>query len=147
MLVLAAAMVVHLRAEAGALRRYRAEALLGLLLGSGLLIVPSVGLAVIVSLAMVIWKRRQLQPWWRGAILAGTLAACLAVPWGVRNYFTFGSFILTRSNFGLEFAAGNQPGVEGFYDPGSWADRSTRARRSMRRGGCARSAKLPITAS
>jgi hypothetical protein len=90
---------------------------LGLLLGFGLLVVPSIGVAVMVSLITVVWRRRRSQSWWRGTIMACALAACLIVPWGARNYVALGSFILTRSNFGLELAAGNQPGVEGFYEP------------------------------
>ncbi|HEX4260404.1 MAG TPA: hypothetical protein VHY76_04840 [Acetobacteraceae bacterium] len=45
-------------------------------------------------------------------------AACL-LPWAVRNKVELGTFILTRSNFGLELATGNAPGATGVSGSGS----------------------------
>ena len=41
--------------------------------------------------------------------MTGTMVLLVLSPWAVRNYLTFGKFIWTRSNFGLELQVSNNP--------------------------------------
>jgi hypothetical protein len=54
-----------------------------------------------------------------GVGLAALIVAVAVVPWGMRNYHVFGHFIFTRSNFGLELAAGNADDSNGFSGTGA----------------------------
>lgn len=49
-----------------------------------------------------------------GAILAGLLFLGCLVPWEVRNYKTFHTFIPIRGNLGVEMYLGNGPGSTGW---------------------------------
>jgi hypothetical protein len=48
-------------------------------------------------------------PWLRNAILTAGLAAACCVPWTIRNYTVFHSFIPLRSILGLQLWVGNNP--------------------------------------
>ncbi len=48
------------------------------------------------------------------ALASVVFFACMA-PWLVRNYETFGRFILLRDNFGAELRLGNGPGADGTW--------------------------------
>lgn len=63
-------------------------------------------MSVLAALAAFSWRR-----WRRYWLPAGVIAGAILLPWVVRNYLTFGEIILTRSNFGLELAASNNPYV------------------------------------
>jgi hypothetical protein len=46
---------------------------------------------------------------WRGAVLAAGVAALCCVPWTVRNYRVFDTFVPLRSILGLQLWVGNNP--------------------------------------
>ena len=50
-----------------------------------------------------------------GVVLASMFFAAAIAPWLVRNYETFGKFVLVRSNFGVELRLGNGPNAEGLW--------------------------------
>jgi hypothetical protein len=64
-----------------------------------------------------------VEGWWRlgerrrilrcGLTLLGVVLVAVA-PWLVRNYVVLGGFVPLRSNLGLELAAGNRPGANGY---------------------------------
>ena len=47
-------------------------------------------------------------------VLVGAFLVC--IPWGVRNYLTFGEVFFIRSNFGLELRVGNHEGADADID-------------------------------
>ncbi len=81
-------------------------------------VAPSLFLALVLMLCLMLWGKRT-QPALarkivaRKAVLSGLIIAAFLVPWGIRNEILLGKFIITRSNFGLELAVGNQPGARG----------------------------------
>lgn len=50
-----------------------------------------------------------------GLLLAASLFVACMIPWTVRNYRTFGKFILGRDNFGAELRLGNGPWADGTW--------------------------------
>ena len=50
-----------------------------------------------------------------GIVLASLIFIACVTPWTVRNYRTFGKFILVRDNFGAELRLGNGPGADGTW--------------------------------
>jgi hypothetical protein len=60
---------------------------------------------------LVLDLRRKHQPWARGAATCALLFALGLAPWTIRNALVFHKFIPLRSNFGLEFWLGNNPGT------------------------------------
>lgn len=89
----------------------------GALWALGVLVNPSL-LSVFPFLAgWAIWKTREGPS--RMRILAAMLIvfSAMMVPWTIRNYRTFGRFIVLRSNFGLELWLGNNPAVPDTWSP------------------------------
>jgi hypothetical protein len=76
---------------------------------AGFAILLSPALAPPVALlGLVLWTG--LQEWptrFRVAGLACLLGVLVVLPWGIRNSYAFGEFIIARSNFGLELAISN----------------------------------------
>ncbi|MGB0011451.1 MAG: glycosyltransferase family 39 protein, partial [Candidatus Sulfotelmatobacter sp.] len=58
-------------------------------------------------------KRRKRS--FAGIVLASLIFIACVTPWTVRNYRTFGKFILVRDNFGAELRLGNGPGADGTW--------------------------------
>ena len=83
-----------------------------------MLLNPSI-LSVFPFLAgWAVWRSRTLWlPRVRIAAVTGLVFAIALVPWTARNYRAFGKFIVLRSNFGLEFWLGNNPGVPDTWSP------------------------------
>jgi hypothetical protein len=105
----------------------RIGVMLGLLAGAGGLISPTLLVPLGLGFAWLSWlclRGAIDKRWWRGAAAGITLVAACLLPWALRNEQALGSFILTRSNFGLELAQGNappsvvQPGAEATLEPG-----------------------------
>jgi hypothetical protein len=96
----------------------RAWAGYGALWAFGVLLNPSI-LSVFPFLAgWAVWRSRTLWlPRVRIAAVTGLVFAIALVPWTARNYRAFGKFIVLRSNFGLEFWLGNNPGVPDTWSP------------------------------
>jgi 4-amino-4-deoxy-L-arabinose transferase-like glycosyltransferase len=63
------------------------------------------------------WYRRRKhgKPSLPGVTLASVFFIATIAPWLVRNYETFGKFILIRSNFGAELRLGNGPFADGVW--------------------------------
>lgn len=102
----------------GSPRPYRGELGLALLAGGGSMFSPTVLPPLGALLLWLGWHRRRLGEWRRTAGLSLALLALFLLPWGLRNQVELGSFILTRSNFPLELAAGNSPGADGISSSG-----------------------------
>jgi 4-amino-4-deoxy-L-arabinose transferase-like glycosyltransferase len=60
-------------------------------------------------------RRKRHQPWIVCLALSSFFFMASIAPWTVRNYKTFGKFILIRSNFGAELRLGNGPGADGTW--------------------------------
>lgn len=81
----------------------------GVLWGVLFLLNPATVLVLLAFLIVDLFRTRRW--FWRNAIIvAGTIFVVL-LPWGLRNQGALGSFILTRSNFGLELYLAYHPGA------------------------------------
>ena len=91
-------------------RTARAWAAYGLLLG-----VTLMSNAALLSLLPLLagWAAYRLRrggvPWLRNAALAAGIAILCCVPWAIRNYQVFHSFVPLRSILGLQLWVGNNP--------------------------------------
>ncbi len=86
---------------------------MAVLAGLGFLLTAAILPSLLLGLGMMLWTGRHRPGLLTRAIMAGLIVLAMALPWGVRNEAALGKFILTRSNFGLELALGNQPGALG----------------------------------
>lgn len=66
-----------------------------------------------VALAIMVWSLARPRRRTVGAALALCVVVAGMLPWAIRNELVMGRFIVTRSNFPLEFALGNMPGANG----------------------------------
>lgn len=85
----------------------------GVLWGALFLLNPSAVLVLAAFFLLDLYRSRQWLPpvlWRNGAMIAGAVFLIL-LPWGLRNRAALGSFILTRSNFGLELYVSYHPGA------------------------------------
>jgi len=95
---------------------WRRWALLGIVLGLGVLLRQSLLLFAPLLFAWIAWmgfsaarnisERRSC---WRGMALAGVIIALFILPWTVRNYLVFQDFLLLNSNGGYWFYSSNHP--------------------------------------
>jgi hypothetical protein len=84
--------------------------LLGLAAGASFHVQPALLPVVLGWMAFELCWSRDRRKWPLSALLAlGIVVACL--PWGVRNYRTFGAVFFVRSNLGLELRMGNHDGA------------------------------------
>ncbi|MBP0496105.1 hypothetical protein [Roseomonas indoligenes] len=108
LLVASLAVVLRARAEGGRGTVASAAGLAGI----GGLVSPAVLPAMLLGLLTLL-------PWREGrraatqGLLAGVIVAACLVPWGIRNSQELGVFTMTRSNFGLELAVGNNDLADG----------------------------------
>jgi hypothetical protein len=81
---------------------------LGILGGLAILVSATLGAVQVVLLSFCFLARRdrRKQTLAFAAVLVTTVAAVL-LPWGIRNYYALGKFVVTRSNFGLELQVSN----------------------------------------
>lgn len=80
----------------------------GLLWGVALLVNPSLGGFLPISLSWCAYELYRCQNTWLKPVVLSSLACLIVIsPWLVRNRVVFGQWVFIRSNFGLEFATGN----------------------------------------
>ena len=85
----------------------------GVLWGTLFLLNPSTVLVLAAFFLLDLyraWNGLRFALWRNGVIVAAT-AFLILLPWGLRNRAVLGSFILTRSNFGLELYVAYHPGA------------------------------------
>jgi hypothetical protein len=84
--------------------------LLGLGAGIALHLQPVLLPVVLGCMAFELWWSKDRRKWMMSGVMAlGIVVAC--VPWGWRNYATFGEVFFIRSNLGLELRMGNHEGA------------------------------------
>ena len=89
--------------------------LAGLAWGAAFHLTPSLLPVLIGCLAFEVWWLRDRRQWaWAAVTMLGVVLACL--PWGWRNYGTFGEVFFIRSNVGLELRMGNHTGAAADID-------------------------------
>jgi len=82
----------------------------GALWGFALLVNPSLGTLLPVSLAWCCYNLHLRKKDWLKPALTSLLVCIIVIsPWLVRNGIVFGHWVFLRSNFGAEFALGNYP--------------------------------------
>lgn len=91
--------------------RYSDVALLGLLAVAGSLFSAAVVPAIIAVAGLVVWQVAPGRKRLLAAVMGITIVVAGMMPWVIRNEIMLHKFILTRSNFPLEFALGNLPGA------------------------------------
>jgi 4-amino-4-deoxy-L-arabinose transferase-like glycosyltransferase len=82
--------------------------LLGLALGTGVLLRQTLLLFVPFLLLWLLWQARGRIRWYH-LVLPVVIIALLIAPWTVRNYFAFGRFVLLNTNAGFAFFWSNHP--------------------------------------
>jgi hypothetical protein len=92
--------------------------ILAALTGVGTLVSPALLPPLAGSLLLVLARRGGRARIGLHLGLAALVVAVILAPWGIRNEQAFGRFILTRSNFGLELASGNEDGSTGISGTG-----------------------------
>ena len=102
-------LVVRFEATCRAGTLHAMAALCGLSFLLTAVIVPS----MLIGLSLMLWAGRKRHGALRRTVLSALIVSAFVLPWGVRNQLELGRFIVTRSNFGLELAVGNQPGAQG----------------------------------
>lgn len=91
------------------------SALQGIAWGAGFHVTPSLLPVFVGSLLFELAWLRDRRSRLRAAVMVlGAALAC--VPWGWRNYATFGEFFFVRSNLGLELRMGNHDGAAADVD-------------------------------
>ena len=83
------------------------------LAGLGGLFSPSLLPSLLIGTAYVMPPRRQTRRAVAVGLLGVAILAAFLLPWGVRNSRELGIFTVTRSNFGLELAIGNNDEAAG----------------------------------
>jgi hypothetical protein len=88
----------------------RGSFLLGLGAGVAFHVQPVLLPVVLGCMAFELWWSKDRRRWMLSGVMAlGIVLAC--VPWGWRNYTTFGEIFFIRSNLGLELRMGNHEGA------------------------------------
>ena len=90
----------------------RPSLMLGALGGIGSLFAPALPLVAVVAAVALALRQRN----WRIATVVVLLVLVGMIPWALRNQSALGSLVLTRSNYGLELAAGNHDAATGTFD-------------------------------
>src|SRR5690606_27299597 len=88
-------------------------ALAAALAGLGGLISPALLPSLLIGVAYLLPSPRRIGRCGAAGLLAVAILAALLLPWGVRNSRELGAFTMTRSNFGLELAVGNNDAAQG----------------------------------
>ena len=109
--LLACFLFVVLRGDASRLYGWVAAA--AALAGLGGLFSPSLLPSLLIGLAYVVPPLRQTRRAAAAGLLGIAILAAFLLPWGVRNSRELGIFTVTRSNFGLELAVGNNDEAAG----------------------------------
>lgn len=80
---------------------------------------PALAICVIVMLGALALRRLNWPDRIRAATLLGIVLVLTSLPWALRNREVMGETVLTRSNFGLEFAIGTHAAAVDPADPAS----------------------------
>ncbi len=90
----------------------------GLLWGLAALVNPTLCVMLPFLLGWVIFRRGQTG-WISLAAAAKVIFVFVLVltPWSIRNYYAIDGLVFVKSNFGMEFWLGNNPGVKEIYTP------------------------------
>jgi hypothetical protein len=109
-IAMALLVVWHLRGWTRGAPRTAGALALGLAWGAAFHLLPSLLPVMLGCLAYGLWWGGRRSTWRASAaVLLGAAIAC--VPWGWRNYRTFGEVFFIRSNFGLELRLANRDGA------------------------------------
>jgi hypothetical protein len=92
---------------------------MSLLTGFGTLLSPGILPSLLCATVAMSWQRRAVFPILKSGIVVSAVLIAFLVPWGIRNEVELGRFILTRSDFALEFATGNGVGADGSSGSGN----------------------------
>jgi hypothetical protein len=106
-LLLMCGLLLTFRAVTARTAGLRAVTGLAALTGISALCSPMAMPAFAVAAAVVIWQSTSVARRLRLAALYAVIAFGLMLPWAIRNERVLGWFIMTRSNFPLEFVLGN----------------------------------------
>ena len=131
-LILMVALMISIDKALPSRPAFRPEVELAILAGITGLVSPSLLPSLCLALVLSIRKRVSMQNWRLASLLSVVIVAAFLVPWGLRNEIELGSVVLTRSNFRLELAAGNQDGATGASGtPGQYPHDSAVAARHL----------------
>ncbi|MEP7235110.1 MAG: glycosyltransferase family 39 protein [Ignavibacteriota bacterium] len=92
---------------------------LGLLFGTQILVRPDILMGIaFFGLWLMLYSMRMQERRKRivGYVLALVVALVMVLPWTIRNYATFGSFVLVSANSGFNFYMGNNPQASGEFE-------------------------------
>lgn len=95
---------------------YGQPLLMAVLAGCSVVMTPVIAPTCFFAMAWMAWKKRHgdlRQYFVRITLATMVIFAVFIVPWGVRNYYALGKFIITRSNFNIELSTGNNDAAEG----------------------------------
>jgi hypothetical protein len=82
----------------------------GIILGISLLLSPALAPSgILMFFSELAFQRGNRKRILLSGILIGMVSLVIVTPWIIRNYYALGGFVPIRSNFGLEFAIGNNP--------------------------------------
>ncbi|MFC0386299.1 hypothetical protein [Muricoccus vinaceus] len=95
----------------------RATVAAAVLAGVGTLLSPALLPPMLFALWFALPRRQGYRPAFLAILVAASIMAAFLVPWGIRNAGQIGAFTMTRSNFWLEMAVGNNEQSRG--DSGS----------------------------
>lgn len=94
----------------------------GILLGCSTLVQPSTQLLIVATALLILFLRGATA--WKSAALLIIGAALVITPWTIRNYQTFGHFVLVSTNGGDNLYRANNPLATGAYTPVGQVDLS-----------------------
>jgi len=113
-LALAGLLLLAAGLQESAFQSWKRVMAFGLLMGITGLLAPAILPAAALALAAA-WFASRAD--FGRVLIAGSAIALICVvawaPWTIRNYLMLGGFVPLRSNFGLEFRLGNNPGADG----------------------------------
>lgn len=89
----------------------RWAAFVGLLIGATFMVRPTGLPVLVVVVGYFVWRK-----WWKHALIIFLAAACLQIPWTVRNMNVYDRFILNSVVGGLDFWVGLYPDGPGEFD-------------------------------
>ena len=95
--------------------------ILGLLFGVQILVRPDILMGMVFfGVWLVAYSRngKQRKENFIGYCLAVGISLLMVLPWTIRNYHTFGSFVLVSANSGFNFYIGNNPQATGEFQQG-----------------------------
>jgi len=96
---------------------WRWLALLSMLCGVLFLLSPAAAVAAYAACGVMAVRCLPLRRWPATAAMAAATVVLMSAPWALRNQHVFGETVLTRGNFGLEYALGTNAAAVDPVDP------------------------------